>query len=185
LQGGYSRKGQVLRGHRQWVRAIACSTDGDRVCSAAKDVRVWSTDTLLLLYVLPAGQSIYSLAISRDTAGPMPRDTLYAGCKRGKIRYWFLSDIGTNTKSDVFASRLEHKVRALACHGDVLLVGDNAGDLRAWDMSARNGPEGRSLDAHTAGVRAIDVDILTHLVYTASDDRSIRVWGETELRPML
>ena len=73
-------------------------------------------------------------------------------------------------KGDVFPSP-RAQVRALACHGDVL-VGDNAGDLRAWDMNAVAVLRGALSRAYC--VRAIDVDVLTHLVYTASDDRFVR-----------
>ena len=64
-----------------------CLLDDGDVCSAAKDVRVWSTETLQLLYTLSTSGQTITAAISRDAAGPMPRDTLYAGCA-GKIRYW-------------------------------------------------------------------------------------------------
>ena len=65
----------------------------------------------------------------------------------------------------------------MACSGHVLLCGDHSGHLRAWDVS-KNPPQGHSLEAHTAGVRAIAVDTLTNVVYSAGDDRKVQVWVE-------
>ena len=120
------------------------------------------------------------LAISRVDEGYAKADTLYAGCARGKIRAWHLDSLGARGEEQTgeFPGRLERKVRALACAGHVLLCGDNAGHVRAWDLTTRT-PTGREVaEAHTAGVRAIAVEPISNVVYTAGDDRVVRLWGE-------
>jgi len=183
LQGGDSKRGNVLKGHGSWVRAVVCSTFGNRLCSASKNVRVWDTETKTLLQTFDVRNWIYCLAICRVTIGCAQRDTLYAGCGSGKIRAWKLWD-NKQDQSGEFPERAERKVRALACHGHVLLCGDTGGGLMAWDLSTKP-VQGRTLDAqtHTAGVRSIAVDVLTNTVFTASDDRCIKVWGEARLDP--
>ena len=92
-----------------------------------------------------------------------------AGCASGSsVRY----ATGSQTSGQI-PSALQRKVRALAMQDHVLLCGDTAGGMQAWDMST-NPPQGRALTAHTAGVRAIDVEQLTNTVYTAADDRCSR-----------
>ena len=182
LQGGDAKKGQVLKGHRNWVRALVCSPDGDLLCSAARNVRVWSTAApYTCLHVLSVSSYIYCLAVSRVDVGLMERGMLYAGCAKGRVRFWKLSEVRNgNQTSGQIPSALQRKVRALAVQDHVLLCGDTAGGMQAWDMST-NPPQGRALTAHTAGVRAIDVEQLTNMVYTAADDRCVRVWGEASM----
>ena len=169
---------EVLKGHRGWVRALACSTDGDRLCSASRDVRVWDISTLQCLHVLSVGHRIFCLAVCRVSEGCAQRDTLYAGCARGKIRSWRLSELAArDEQTGELPGRPHRAVRTLACHGPLLLCGDQSGGVRVWDMSMRP-VQGRSFDVHTAGVRAINVDALTNVVYTAADDRCVKVWGE-------
>mgnify|MGYP006155317087 CR=1 FL=1 len=169
LQGGDPKRGQVMRGHRQWVRSVVCSAEGDRVCSAAKDVRIWSTQTLQLLHVLPVGHWVYCLAVCRVTAGHAMRNTLYAGCGKGKIRSWKLDQLSANdSKTGELPSHLDRKVRSMVLQGHVLICGDHMGGLRSWDLSTlptRN----RQLEGHTAGIRALDVDPVTNMIFTAAD----------------
>ena len=180
LQGG--GKGHVLRGHRSWVRALTCNTDGSKLISAAKEVRVWSTQTFTLLHSLSVGGQVYCLAVCRASlpTGVPLADTLFAGCSRGRVFSWKLNELnarGNDQRRESFPSHLQSKIRALTCHGHVLLIGDQAGGVRAWDLSTVPA-QGRSLDAHTAGVRDIDTDPITNLVFTAADDRCVKVWGE-------
>jgi len=187
LQGGDSKRGQVLRGHTNWVRALVCSSRGDKVCSAAKNVRIWKADPpYTLLHKLDVGHVIYCLAVCKVTSGHALRDTLFAGCNQGKVRSWKLSQISArDAQAGELPARSEgRKVRALAVQGHVLLCGDNVGGVRAWDLSTlptRNRP----LEGHRAGVRAIDVDPLTNTVFTCSDDRCVRVWGASDMEEEL
>ena len=181
LHGGDPRPGQALKGHKNWVRALATSANGDLLCSAAKDVRVWDTSTLTCLHTLRAGGHwIFCLAVCRVSDGAAQEDTLYAGCARGRIRAWRLSELANRNAEQTgeLPGYLERRVRAMACHGSTLLCGDQAGGVAAWDLS-KMPAQGLTLDeAHTAGVRAISVDTLTNVVFTAADDRCVKVWGE-------
>jgi len=188
LHGGDPRPGQKLRGHRKWVRAVACSTNGDLLCSAAVDVRVWSTTTLECLHILKVRYSslIFCLAICRVTEGAAQEDTLYAGCGGGKIRAWRLNELTARKEEQTgeLPGYLSRRVRAMACQGSVLLCGDQSGGVAAWDLS-KLPAQGRRLEAdtstgeaHVAGVRAISVDPLSNVVFTAADDRCVKVWGE-------
>ena len=183
LQGGEKKRKQVLGPHRGWVRALVCSSNGDQVCSAAKEVRIWSAKPpYKLLHVLSVGHTVYCLAICRVTFGHALRDTLFAGCNRGKVRSWKLSQLSARDHStgELPARSEGRKVRALAVHGHVLLTGDSAGEVRAWDLSTLP-TLNRGLEGHKAGVRAIDVDPLTMTVFTASNDRCVRQWGADEI----
>ena len=177
LQGGDPKRKEVLKGHKWWVRALVCSADGSRLCSAARHVRVWDTETLQCLYTLYVGHAIYCLAVCKVDYGHAVADTLYAGCSRGKIRSWRLADLENfDEQSGEFPAKMDRKVRALSCCGHVLLCGDQTGGVRAYDLSTLP-IQGRSLEAHTAGVRAIDFDGLTNVVFTAGDDRCVKTWG--------
>ena len=66
------------------------------MCSAAKDVRVWDAKTRLQLHVLPVGCWVYSLAVCATSMGKAQTDTLYAGCKDGKIRSWKLGQLAAS-----------------------------------------------------------------------------------------
>jgi len=69
----------------------------------------------------------------------------------------------------------------MVLHGHVLICGDHTGGLRSWDLSTlptRN----RQLEGHTAGIRAIDVDPVTNVIFTAADDRCVKMWGEAAVQ---
>ena len=173
LSGGDHKRGQVLRGHRSWVRAIVCSSSGDRVCSAAKDIRIWSTETLQLLQLLPVGHRIYSLGMCRVSDGRAMMDTIYAGCNKGKIRSWQLGQVTTKdcASTGEIALPQDCRVRAIAIQGHILLCGDHSGGMRAYDLSTLP-MRFKILDGHRAGIRAIGVDTLSNTVFSASDGTS-------------
>lgn len=172
--GGAERK--VLSGHRNWVRSLACCAGGEKLCSAAKEVRVWDTTTLKLLYVLPVGDPIYSLAVCKVSAGVVERDTLYAGSTKGRVLSWRLGDRATMCGE---LRGHDGKIRALAVNKAVLYSGATDGKLRAWDLQKSPTPS-RQVVGHTAGVRTVTADPISHSVFSASDDRTIRMWCEPE-----
>jgi F-box/WD-40 domain protein 7 len=178
LQGGTSKK-QILRGHRKWVRALCCSADGSKLISAARDVKVWSTADLTLKHTLSVGAQVYALAVCRVNVGMAAANTLFAGSTKGRVHFWRLDELqprGANQRGEL-DSGLVKKIRALSCHGHMLFCGDQAGGVCAHDISTLPAQR-RPLEAHTAGVRAIDADPVSNLVFTAGDDRIVRVWGE-------
>lgn len=181
LQSGDPKPPQRLGGHSSWVRTVACSTNGDYLCSASKEVKVWSTDTLQCLRTLNVGRHwIYTLAVCRVSIDAAELDTLYAGCSKGRVRAWRLSDLAVrDEQTGELPGRLSQKVpvRAMACQGHTLLCGDQTGCVRAYDLSKRP-VQGFVLEAHNAGVRAIAVDPLTNVVYSAANDRTVKVWVE-------
>ena len=169
---------QVLRGHRFWVRALVMSADGRRLCSAAKDVRVWDAKTRLQLHVLPVGCWVYSLAVCATSMGKAQTDTLYAGCKDGKIRSWKLGQLAASESGGAGAlNGHEAAVRSVATLGAVLYSGDADGVVQAWDLSTLPTVH-RTLPGHAAAVRAVAADPVTHFLYTGSEDTTIRVWHE-------
>ena len=181
----------MLKGHRSRVRALVCSANGKQLISAAIDIRVWEVASLAHLFtlvvpsegLLASLQEIYSLAVCRVDEGFATSDTLYAGGK-DHVYSWRLSAQGDDYAQVLSGGRIG-KVRALACHGSVLLGGDGDGYLRAWDLTRPAAPPvvGLPDDVHTARVRAIDVDAHSNVVYTAADDRCVKVWGNAELEP--
>ena len=103
-----------------------------------------------------------------------------------KVRAWRFTGLKEDLNEAAgVPTRLERRVRAMACHGHVLLCGDQHGHVRAWDLS-KSPAQGYNLagdlahadQAHSANVRALSVDTLTNVVYSAGDDRCVRAWAE-------
>jgi len=174
IETSKTRRKQVLSGHKHCVRALACCSEGDKLCSAAKEVRVWDTSTLRLLYVLPVGDPIYSLAVCKVSVGVVECDTLYAGCSKGRILSWRLGRTATMCGE---LRGHEGLVRALAVNKAVLYSGAADGKLRAWDLQKSPTPS-RQMVGHSAGVRTLAADPISHYVFSASDDRCVIVWSE-------
>ncbi len=172
--GAKQDRTMVLRGHSHWVRALECCSRGERLCSAAKEVRVWDATKLTLMYTLPVGEWVYSLAICRVSSGAVDRDTLYAGTSKGKIATWRLGSSASLCSELAVGS--DGPVRALCVNKAVLYAGGSDGRLHTRDLG--KGRVTGAPAAHTAGVRCVAVDPIAGTVYTAADDRSIRVWSE-------
>ena len=70
-----------------------------------------------------------------------------------------------------------NSLRAIAVNGSVLYSGGSDGKVRSWDLSS-NPPSTKLLqDQHAAAVRAIDSDPCSHVVFSAANDRTIKVWS--------
>jgi len=121
---------------------------------------------------------VYSLAVCATSMGKAQTDTLYAGCKDGKIRSWKLGQLAASESGGAGAlNGHEAAVRSVATLGAVLYSGDADGVVQAWDLSTLPTVH-RTLPGHAAAVRAVAADPVTHFLYTGSEDTTIRVWHE-------
>ena len=138
------------------------------------------TGSALALYSIGLGFALESshFAVCAASLGKATRDTLYAGCKDGKIRSWKLGQIAASESGGAGAlNGHEAAVRSLTTLGAVLYSGDAFGVVQAWDLSTLPTVH-RTLPGHAAAVRAVAADPVTHFLYTGSEDTTIRVWHE-------
>jgi len=171
------RHGTVLKGHATWVRSLCCTSDRALLCSAGKEVRVWSTAKLSLLHVLPVGLWVYSLAVCLTSVGLAQIDTLYAGCSDGVIRFWRLSQLdSSHLESHALTAPVKSLVRALAFNGTILYAGYSDGRMCAWDL--RSKPIAQQLAGHRASVRVLASDPVSNMLFSCGNDRRVWVWAE-------
>mmetsp|Transcript_31082 Transcript_31082/g.75545 ORF Transcript_31082/g.75545 Transcript_31082/m.75545 type:complete len:1826 (+) Transcript_31082:341-5818(+) len=177
-------KQKLPDGHRGAVRALVINSDCTRLCSASREVIVWDLEKQAMMHVLPVGRWVYSLAFSAVEDGCLDMDTLFAGCDKGLILVWKREALNkTMSPYDDFTHEETKlgKIRAISVTGSILCTGWHDGMLRMYDLAEATylkQMRPNEYHGHTAGVRAIAVDPVSQVVYTASDDRCVKVWVE-------
>lgn len=158
----------TLRGHSDWVRAIAFSSDGALMASGGEDqrVRIWSIRNWEVIHELRGHTNrIRTLAFSPDGT------LLGSGSTDGTIRLWSM-------RTGRCVRRLrEHTdwVRAIDFAGDLLASGGSDRTVRLW--RTRTGEALHILRGHTATVRCLAFHPDGKRLATGSSDRTIRVWN--------
>jgi WD40 repeat protein len=153
------------------LEAVAFSPRGSLLAAAGADgvVHVWEAASGEKVLVLRHGGPVHAVAFSPDG------QHLATACQDGAVRVW---DTTTGKCVQLLSSHVG-AVRGLAYseHGRLVSVGEDRA-VRVWDMAGR---ELLALRGHTDTIRAVAFSRDGHLLATASDDRTSKIWDGTPL----
>ncbi|MCX5645228.1 MAG: NB-ARC domain-containing protein [Phycisphaerae bacterium] len=160
---------RTLRGHEEWVRAVAVTPDGRYAVSGADDdtLKVWD---------LALGKAVHTL---HDHEGGV-----LAAAVTGDARYAVSGSRGrTLTVWDLASGKVVHTLRghegevwAAAVTGDGRFAVSASGDqtLKVWDLAS--GKAVHTLRGHENRVWAVAVTGDGRFAVSGSDDRTLKVW---------
>eukprot|EP00884_Botryococcus_braunii_P013826 jgi/Botrbrau1/22444/Bobra.0091s0046.1 len=151
-EGDARNRTPVLKGHRKAVTAVCVTWDGARAFSVCKEGLVLETD-------LESGRKSY-LAFPNEEARMIPSTgTPATWVKRGPKRI----------------ARESLLAVAVSWDGQYLAAGGGDQRVHVWDLRSRQYLEG--FTGHRDAVSALAFREGTHELYSASLDRSIRLWS--------
>ena len=158
-----------MKGHTDWVNAVAFSHDGSLLASASSDqtVRLWDPRTGQEVQVLKDHTGgVNAVAFSQDGS------LLASASDDETVRLW---DPRTGQEVQVLNGHTD-RVRAVAFSQDGSLLASASDDetVRLWDP--RTGQEVQVLNGHTDRVRAVAFSQDGSLLASASDDMKVRLW---------
>jgi WD40 repeat protein len=165
-------RGERMRGHTDWIEALAITVDGRRVATGSRDgtARVWEPTTGQLIgEPLPHGNTwVSGVAFSPDG------QTLLTGTHSGQVRLWDIAT-GKSLGEPIAHSGWVWAV-AYSSQGDRFLTGVGGGSNTAilWDAATRT-MIGVPL-VHDNYVNAVAFSPDGSRAITSSRDQSVRVW---------
>lgn len=159
---------RTLKGHSSWALSVSFSPDGRFVASGSDDktVRIWNVETGEAVAVLRKHLSrVWALAYSPD----------------GKI----LASGGDDQMINIWAMPGGTVIKTLSCDTSSLAF-NKAGSLMvagSWDSSIRvydtsDWTEIKKLTGHSAKIRAVAFSPTTVALASASEDNTIKLWGD-------
>lgn len=168
-------------GHKEAVISVAFSPDGKHLASGSGDttVRFWDINTQSP-YFTCQGHKHWVLCIAWSPCGTK----IVSACKNGTILQW-----DPTTGKQIGKAMTGHKMWVTALcwepyHRDpecrYLVSASKDCDLRIWDTKL--GQTTRVLAGHTKSVTCVRWGG-SGLIYSGSQDRSIRVWRAADVRP--
>lgn len=187
------RHRHTYRGHRNWVRSVAFSSDGKLLASASSDetIRLWSADTDQCLRTLRGhAQRVWSIAFSPDDR------LLASGGEDRTVRLW---DVASGEELRIVGEH-DHKVRSVSFSpcGQRVASASHDGTVKIWRVedgtlegvlrppgehrdavwSLAHGPDGSTLaSGHRDGVARL---------WSTSDGQCIReIRGHDRGHPIL
>lgn len=159
-----------LRGHQAWVWDVAFSPDGKTIASGSADrsIRIWDVESGELLQTLAAHDAtVGTLAFSPDGS------QLASAAWDGSLIVW--ETVGWEPVWG--SSQHDQRVYSLgySIDGSLLATGAGEGELFLW--SASDGELLARLPAENSAVRVVFFDPGGRLLFAASDDEVLGVWG--------
>ncbi|KAI9460067.1 WD40-repeat-containing domain protein [Boletus coccyginus] len=160
-----------FRGHADWVRSVAVSTDGRWIVSGSDDstIRVWDAETgLEVSDPLEHSGFVVSVAFSPDGK------IIVSGSSDTTIRAW-----DTQTKLQVGSAFHGHtgSVNSIAFspHGIWFASGSSDNTIRIWNTKAHI--QVALLKGHTNPINSIAASLNGERIVSGSSDGTIRVWS--------
>lgn len=164
------RAPRQLRGHRDWVRALACSPDNRWLASGSDDttVRLWDLASGQTVRDVKAhGGWVFAIAFSPDGS------TIASGSSEGPIRLWDAATLREKRAIET-APRV---VEALAFSPDGMVLAAAGSGRRQIDLWSMNDERAlASLAAHTDDVVRLTFSPNGRQLASASKDRSVVLW---------
>jgi WD40 repeat protein/serine/threonine protein kinase len=160
---------RVFSGHREWVIAVALTSDGQRMVSSSGDgtVRVWDIASWETLFALPNhGGPVWTVVLTPD------EHTIITGDINGVVRLWdyetqaLLSEFQAHNTyiSDMMLTRNGQRILTSSC--------DNT--VRLWDLATET--EIMRYQGHEGCVRTFSLTPDGNFLVTGSYDNTARLW---------
>lgn len=166
-------KFMTLKGHERAVHAV-CFGPNQTLASASQDgiIKLWDV------------KSGHELTTIQGHSGPITRlafhlegDILASAGENGIVKLWGI-DFSVLASQGIEIGSLsvaEQGVACLAFVGDVLVTGDNTGQLQFWEAGMLQ----RSILAHTDAITHLAMNANGTQLLTASYDHTIKIWSPT------
>ncbi|TFK66196.1 WD40 repeat-like protein [Pluteus cervinus] len=169
---------RILKGHTQWIRSVAYSSDNRYVVSGSNDktVRIWDVETGQQKGTELTGHTHYvtSVAFSSDSR------YVVSGSQDNTVRIW---DVETGKQKGTEFKGHTKWVESVAFSSDSKYVVSGSLDntVRIWDVET--GQQKRPFKGHTSGVRSVAISSHNKYVVSGAQDNTVRIWDvETGLQ---
>jgi len=170
---------RILAGHRDWVNALAFTTDSRYLISASGRTEHASTDGRILIWDTESGRQVRALPDQGDAVRGLALvhdQTLAAAGADGRVRVW---DLKSGARERVLTG---HKDRvfgvAFSADGSVIASAGRDGQIRLWGRTGRQVVP--PLLGHGTAVRAVvALDDLEFV--TAGEDGRLIFWAPTDM----
>jgi len=159
----------ALKGHRQWVRAVAYSPDGRRLVSGSSDrtLKLWDTATLTEIATL-AGHSEEVIACAFSPDGR----TVVSASQDQTVRVW---DAETATETAVLSGHT-YALKSCAYSDDGRRIASSTYDTcKIWDAGSWS--ELISLRANLGSTEVFDFVVdREHIFYASDENRAFQIF---------
>jgi WD40 repeat protein len=168
---------QALIGHKEYVKSVAYSPDGQCVVSGSGDktVRIWSAATGEPMHVLVGhSKTVASVAYSPDG------QYIASGSHDETVRMW---DAATGKSLNVFEGH-SGSVNSVACSpdGQCIVSGSCDKTLRTWSTAMS-----KLLyvsEGHSGSINSVACSSCGQRIVSGSCDKTVRVWEAATGKPL-